>query len=502
MAGYGVSKTPMYLFEGLARGHRTAIGSLSLGYGSEIILSKDQVERFGVRKMVREKKIAYRGQVDDTDSRLDSIHYEYLEGLAGGFNDNCIVLNTMMADTAVDTANRLAWVDGCVDRMIGVQKAMVNATAWPSANNAATLDLDNRVLFMVTKTVDREVVKITSGYWYDDSAGTYTDLALGSGIATLNNAGDTDDYIYLGADAKFSHVYVSLGNTNSNSVTLDTVEYWNGTAWVEFDTVTDMTDAVAKTFAISGFIAWYETPDDWTLATVSATSNKYWVRLATTGAMDATVSAYFNVLNEEPLIPMDVRGTNLDLLSKGEYSDNGVFYNITYTTTFSFGGFVAAQDAMYWGFTQPVAGLIIDIGTTPNVNASVMSGDYWNGGAWATLSITDGTIQPAGTTLGQNGAITWAVPAMWIKGTAADIFGGEGTEELYWVRLTVNGDLTVNTDIDAILPLVAPYAIQEYEAPKGGMLKPSEKLKIYVGEIEALNDALSNIEVKVIGFSL
>jgi len=501
MSGYGVSKTPMYLFEGLARGHRTAIGSLSLAYGDEVILGKDQVEKYGVRKMVREKKIAYRGQIDDTDSRVGSRYYDYVDGLAGAFSDNAVVINTMMADTAVDTANRLAWIDCGVDRMIGLQKAMVNATAWPSPNNGATIDLDNRVQFLLAKTVNRDVVKITSGVSYVAATTTYADLTLGSNIGTLSNLGAAGDYIYLGDADKFSHLYCTGTLLNTNVVTLSSVEYWNGTAWVAFDTVTDMTQLAGATLGQSGFIAWYETPDDWVKTTVGTIVDKYWVRLDISGALDANTTFYFNVLGEEPLIPMEVLGYDESLLGSVEFENNTTVGVLDYTATNSITDWIAAEDALYLGFTKPVAGVLIDQGTTDQVELSVMSGQYWNGGAWAAATITDNTAD-GGATLGQNGTITWAVPAIWVKGTAADIFGGEGTTDLYWIKLVVTANLTVNLEIDAIYPLVAPYSIQEYEAPKGGMLQPSEKLKLYVGEVEALADALSNIEVKIVGFSL
>ena len=69
--GYGSgTKTPFYVFESLERGQRTALGTVSLGYGDQLILNKADVERYNVRKMLRDKKIAYRGQTDSSDARV------------------------------------------------------------------------------------------------------------------------------------------------------------------------------------------------------------------------------------------------------------------------------------------------------------------------------------------------------------------------------------------------------------------------------------------------
>lgn len=72
----------------------------------------------------------------------------------------------------------------------------------------------------------------------------------------------------------------------------------------------------------------------------------------------------------------------------------------------------ANNDFIYVGSVVPFRGVRVTTGSDPQGTASVLTVNYWNGGAWTDISVTDGTDN-AGATFGQTGNATWTVPAGW-----------------------------------------------------------------------------------------
>lgn len=120
----------------------------------------------------------------------------------------------------------------------------------------------------------------------------------------------------------------------------------------------------------------------------------------------------------------------------------------------------AAGGAIYVGAQVPFRGLAVTIGSA-NANAAALSAEYWNGSAWASLSITDGT-DDSGATFGQTGNITWTVPAAWAQMDLESIFQSQhvalgawlnNATPLYWLRFAVDADLSASVEATAALAL-------------------------------------------------
>jgi hypothetical protein len=109
---------------------------------------------------------------------------------------------------------------------------------------------------------------------------------------------------------------------------------------------------------------------------------------------------------------------------------------------------MGVEDALYIGYLTPFNG--IDL--TPhndyhNDYPAVMSGLYWNGAAWVGLSgFTDGTQNPAGTTLGMKGRLSWTTPADWKQCKPVGPEYAHG----YWIKLAVSASLTPKTYISEV----------------------------------------------------
>jgi hypothetical protein len=103
---------------------------------------------------------------------------------------------------------------------------------------------------------------------------------------------------------------------------------------------------------------------------------------------------------------------------------------------------LANGDYVLVGSNKPFGGIAVDLATV-NVNASVMAVHYWNGTAWTNITPTDGTISPAGTSLGADGAITWTTPTDWVPYTIS-------TKPLYWVRITFSAALDATVTVQGM----------------------------------------------------
>lgn len=140
-----------------------------------------------------------------------------------------------------------------------------------------------------------------------------------------------------------------------------------------------------------------------------------------------------------------------------DYSDNAQDNSTSTDVTLSSLDTLANGDALYVGSWTPFGGLTVDVDAT-NSTASVLTVHYWNGSAWTDISATDGTDN-AGATFGQDGSITWTVPAAWasvaLQDTATTIIRGVGilTAPQYWVRLSVSAALDSSTTQNSIIAI-------------------------------------------------
>lgn len=111
-----------------------------------------------------------------------------------------------------------------------------------------------------------------------------------------------------------------------------------------------------------------------------------------------------------------------------------------------------AADTDYWYAASllPFSGVHVPGMSATNTNAAVVAGEYWNGSAWTSLSVTD-TTAVGGQTLRQAGYYSWTVPTAWIKEDLTTIAGltaenvppatAETTTDYYFIRFTYNNAL-------------------------------------------------------------
>jgi hypothetical protein len=114
---------------------------------------------------------------------------------------------------------------------------------------------------------------------------------------------------------------------------------------------------------------------------------------------------------------------------------------------------LASGDYVYIAQRYPFTNVFIHMDTV-NTNASVLSGQYWDGTAWRdAVDVMDGT-SVGGKTLAQSGAVQWSLDADYSWNITNDTeLTGAPTElstlrifNSYWFRLKVSATLSAGTD--------------------------------------------------------
>jgi hypothetical protein len=96
------------------------------------------------------------------------------------------------------------------------------------------------------------------------------------------------------------------------------------------------------------------------------------------------------------------------------------------------------SDALYVGHDRPFRGVSLRIGDTPSTATADLAVALWED-AWTPIAIADGTKATVGKSCSRGGAVTWRLPSGWV------IRAVNGSDPIYWAKLTVSAALTAGT---------------------------------------------------------
>lgn len=119
---------------------------------------------------------------------------------------------------------------------------------------------------------------------------------------------------------------------------------------------------------------------------------------------------------------------------------------------------LANGDALYVGSHVPFSGVAIDVDATNSTGSVTLEVKYRKSdNTWATITPTDGTAS-GGTTMAQDGSVTWTVPTDWITASLGDTgasttVGTNPGGELYWTRWAVDVALDASVTLDHMLSI-------------------------------------------------
>lgn len=125
-------------------------------------------------------------------------------------------------------------------------------------------------------------------------------------------------------------------------------------------------------------------------------------------------------------------------------SPNSPDYVLPLTTT----------DALYIGFQGPFAARYLQVGAV-NTEQAELSVQYWNG-SWTDVDDLVDQTSTGGSTLGKSGFISWQNKGDWKASSQA---GVDLDVELYWVKITVDNDLSLTTALKSVLNIYSDDAL-------------------------------------------
>ena len=287
-------------------------------------------------------------------------------------------------------------------------------------------------VFLADYGYDRQPTKI---YLLDEEGDspTYTDQpnaydCIANTIETVTI--ETDDRYLIGYSAPFNKIYFDLGVVNDVVADID-VLHFNGKTAVSFANISDGTETGSDTsLGQDGTISW-TLPDEWVPQTINEVE-AYWVHLTWTATLKTGVTikrVYVTVDEKGGMEPLYDNLTNV-------YDGSTVTSELLK---------VGTEDYIYIGYSRRFNKITVDVGTVNDI-ASVLTAQYFNGRAWTSVAIVDGTNPSSpsdGDTLKEDGDITFTIPVDWRANTV------NGTET-YWIRLDVSVALSVAFSINEI----------------------------------------------------
>ena len=196
----------------------------------------------------------------------------------------------------------------------------------------------------------------------------------------------------------------------SDQTAVGTLNYWNG-AWTD-STETDGTIITAgKTMSGNGSMTWTHPTDE--IPKFMFGLCGYWYQWVTSAALGADVqvnsltygssfSDIENVWDSVPVYAVEARF----------FDNSATTYALHGTDDIEIDDMVHSaadtEDRVYWNSNDPIIGIYVDVGTTPNTSTTtaISAVKVWTGEGFTSVgTITDGT-----NGLSNSGWITWAKP--------------------------------------------------------------------------------------------
>ena len=265
----------------------------------------------------------------------------------------------------------------------------------------------------------------------DEQTDTYAQAGSLSTLAAF-------DCIYILAPVPIDQLYWTLGDTH-DSTTTGQVHYWDGSAWTTVSGFADGTSVSGVTLGQSGAMTWTAPTDIKPKYQYSV--NGFWYRwsIATGANLDSSVTVtsltfdcnWQSIINLWDGLPQD--GVEVQIFDASE--NNYLLYGATSvdideTTT---------SDKVYVATTDPIIGLYIDPGATPNASGTTINAvKYWDGDSWEDVTSlnddTGGASKP--------GWVTWE------RQSDVQPLQFQGTQYYaYWYYFTFSATTAASTNI-------------------------------------------------------
>lgn len=290
---------------------------------------------------------------------------------------------------------------------------------------------------------------------------------------------------YLGSILPIKGFKATVNTANTQTSTME-VSYWNGSGWAAVSSLVDGTSTGGKSLAQTGTVTFTSTVSTSKLREIEK-SVAHWYRIIVSGAAASFTAVLTNVTVDVPMQPIqdlwdgEDREIGAFVLNKtSRWSDCSV--NVlkneldeanVYTYTPLLSSFSTSDYALIGSNERAMGFNISIVSEKPNTTPSQLTVDYWNGSAWTSVVVNDGTID--GTcTFAKSGMVTWTAPAINEEYKQTGFSSKYPTGEtksitkgfpMYFYRIKFTGGLSANMWVYYISIIPAPADIRGYLFP-------------------------------------
>ena len=233
--------------------------------------------------------------------------------------------------------------------------------------------------------------------------------------ATLNSLNTLAAYecLFICAPVPITKLTWTMGNTNATAA-VGTLSYRKSdNSWAD-TTETDGTISPAgTTLGKTGSMTWSQPSDE--IPCYMYGQSGYWYQWKTATQLDSTVTVTSLTYghNAEFVDITNVWDGTLEYVTEAQHFDNSATTSVHYVypgDNVVLSGLEHTNDKLYFSFPDPLQGLYVDVGISPNNpdgSTAITAIYYWDGDSWASVgTVTDGT-----NGFINSGWVTWAQKA-------------------------------------------------------------------------------------------
>ncbi len=306
-----------------------------------------------------------------------------------------------------------------------------DGTGYPRIFSGETEYVSNFIVYVGAAAIP-DVPKMGNDYSIQVADGDSTTCAVLDSLGTLAQY----DCVFIRTETPADTFTFTIGKANGSAAVAQ-MHYWNG-AWTEVTALSDGTAVTGASLAQAGSMTWTMTTDH--LPKYMFGANGYWYRLSlASGALDSEVEVTEVTYNSDWMEVQSLwDGVPVSSIEAYVYINSSATYQYYSSDVIEIGG-LTSSDKFYFNSVDPIVGFYVSVGEVPNETAATTIGvKYWNGSAFATVSVNDSTIVDS-KSFASDGWVTFAHPS-----DEQPTMFQSSDQFTYWYEVSFNQTLTAD----------------------------------------------------------
>ena len=308
-----------------------------------------------------------------------------------------------------------------------------DGTGYPRIFSGETEYVSNFIVYKGAAAIP-DVPKMGNDYSIEVADNDSTTVAVLDSLSVLTDY----DCIFIRTETPADTFTFTMASGKENtSAAVAQIHYWNG-AWTEVTALSDGTAVTGASLAQSGSMTWTMTTDH--LPKYMFGANGYWYRLSlASGALDSEVEVTEVTYNSDWMEVQSLwDGVPVSSIEAYVYINSSATYQYYSSDVIEIGG-LTSSDKFYFNSVDPIVGFYVSVGEVPNETAATTIGvKYWNGSAFATVSVNDSTIVDS-KSFASDGWVTFSHPS-----DEQPTMFQSSDQFTYWYEVSFNQTLTAD----------------------------------------------------------